>query len=320
MRSSGYTPKHLDLIYDVGMHKGEDTDFYLRKGFRVVAFEADPDLIAYCRVRFKASLQSGQLTIVEGAIVDRDWIRAGRTIVPFYKNNDHSVWGTVSPEWAVRNARLGTSSTVIQVDAVNFEDAIRTYGIPYFMKIDIEGCDQFCLDALRSFDERPTYVSIESDKKSFRNVVRELEALSALGYNAFQAVEQSRVSRSQSAPYPAREGEYASYRFAAESPGLFGRELEGTWKSWDAILRQYRLIHLAYGLVGEEGIITKRNFLGADLLRRVMGRVLRLLTPAVVPGWYDTHACYLPAYTAEHRAFAASQGDDPLTALDRSKA
>ncbi len=25
-----------DLIYDVGMHTGEDTEFYLRKGFRVV--------------------------------------------------------------------------------------------------------------------------------------------------------------------------------------------------------------------------------------------------------------------------------------------
>ena len=69
MKSLVYTPKHLDLIYDVGMHKGEDTDFYLRKGFRVVAFEADPDLTGYCRKRFKEFLDSGQLKIVEGAIV-----------------------------------------------------------------------------------------------------------------------------------------------------------------------------------------------------------------------------------------------------------
>lgn len=27
-------PKHKDLVYDIGMHKGEDTEFYLRKGFR----------------------------------------------------------------------------------------------------------------------------------------------------------------------------------------------------------------------------------------------------------------------------------------------
>ena len=29
-----------NLIYDVGLHKGEDSEFYLKKGFRVVAIEA----------------------------------------------------------------------------------------------------------------------------------------------------------------------------------------------------------------------------------------------------------------------------------------
>jgi hypothetical protein len=36
--------KHADLICDVGFHRGEDTAFYLKKGFRVVAFEAHPRL------------------------------------------------------------------------------------------------------------------------------------------------------------------------------------------------------------------------------------------------------------------------------------
>ena len=35
-------PKQDDLIFDVGLHRGEDTEFYLKKGFRVVAFEANP--------------------------------------------------------------------------------------------------------------------------------------------------------------------------------------------------------------------------------------------------------------------------------------
>jgi hypothetical protein len=33
---------HPDLIYDLGMHRGGDTQFYLEKGFRVVAVEANP--------------------------------------------------------------------------------------------------------------------------------------------------------------------------------------------------------------------------------------------------------------------------------------
>ena len=30
---------HEDLIYDIGVHVGEDTDYYLRKGFRVVGID-----------------------------------------------------------------------------------------------------------------------------------------------------------------------------------------------------------------------------------------------------------------------------------------
>ena len=33
-----------DLIYDVGMHNGSDTAYYLHKGFRVLAIEANPVL------------------------------------------------------------------------------------------------------------------------------------------------------------------------------------------------------------------------------------------------------------------------------------
>lgn len=76
-----------DLIFDVGMHRGEDTDFYLRKGFNVASIEANPDLVRACQNRFTAALRSGQLHIIEGAIADP---LVGDTI-KFYKN-EHSVW------------------------------------------------------------------------------------------------------------------------------------------------------------------------------------------------------------------------------------
>jgi 16S rRNA A1518/A1519 N6-dimethyltransferase RsmA/KsgA/DIM1 with predicted DNA glycosylase/AP lyase activity len=75
------TPKYDDLIYDIGMHKGEDSEFYLRKGFRVVAVEADPDLVRHCRNRLRRFIDQGQLIIVEGAIVDVDSTETGRTAI-----------------------------------------------------------------------------------------------------------------------------------------------------------------------------------------------------------------------------------------------
>jgi FkbM family methyltransferase len=279
------TPKHGDLIYDIGMHKGEDTEFYLRKGFRVIAFEADPDLATLCRIRLKKFIDSGQLVVVEGAIVDLDSIKAGQARALFYRNDDVSVWGTVVADWAERNVRLGTSSSMLEVDVVDFVALMQQHGVPHYMKIDIEGVDMVCVNALRLFRERPDYVSIESDKTSFGNIRREIDALVDLGYDSFQAVEQSAIPHSQTPPYPAREGDYAAQRFESGSSGLFGSELGDEWRSKRAILRQYRVVRLGYLLAGDDGIVSRRKRLRAQIIR-----FLGFLTKEAVPGWYDTHA------------------------------
>ena len=290
METPGYTPRHNDLVYDVGMHMGEDSEFYLRKGFRVVAFEANPDMVASCKERFKEFLDSGQLTIIEGAIVDPSLITGGQKTVQFYQNQDSSVWGTVSSEWAERNARLGMSSKVTEVAAIDFAEVLREHGVPYFMKIDIEGCDWVCVNALHGFQERPAYISIESDKTNLENIRREIDLFLQLGYTTFQAVEQQQIAWTQSPPNPAREGKYVGLTFERGASGLFGLELENQWKSKSQILGQYRWIFLGYLLLGDDGIMEKWRFPGAPLIRRLTRRVLRMLTHATVPGWYDTHA------------------------------
>jgi FkbM family methyltransferase len=284
------TPKHNDLVYDVGMHKGEDSEFYLRKGFRVVAFDANRELIASCKQRLKEFLDSGQLTIVEGAIVDPSLIADGSKTVRFYQNPDSSVWGTVSAEWAERNARLGMSSKVTEVVAIDFAGVMRQYGVPYYMKIDIEGCDTVCISALRGFQERPTYISIESDKTNLESLEREIDLFIEMGYGSFQAVEQSQIPVAQLPPQPAREGNYTAHRFEKGSSGLFGLELEPEWKSKPEVMRQYRLIFLGYYLLGDSGVLGSWRFPGARQARGLVRRALRLLTHATVPGWYDTHA------------------------------
>jgi hypothetical protein len=158
------------------------------------------------------------------------------------------------------------------------------------MKIDIEGCEMVCITALRSFSQRPDYVSIESDKTSFANIKREIEALTDLGYDFFQAIEQSAIPLSQSPPYPPTEGEYVAQRFAEGSSGLFGSEIGDKWKLKHDILRQYRAVRLGYFLLGDDGIMKQWKFRGAWRLRRLIGSLLSLFTKATVPGWYDTHA------------------------------
>jgi FkbM family methyltransferase len=288
------TPKYRDLIYDIGLHKGEDTLFYLRKGFRVVAIEADPDLVAHCVERFQDFIQRGRLTIVQGAIVDPASGSVGGKVA-FFKNDEVSVWGTVCEDWAKRNDRRGSPSRRIEVDALDLADVISAHGVPRYMKIDIEGADAFCLAALARFRHRPDYLSIESDRGGYDNLLREIDTLAALGYDAFQAVEQARIPQVQRPPRPAREGEFVDITFEAGSSGLFGAELPGRWKSRDQVLRQYRIISAGYYLFDKDGLTRSWKFPGAAQLRTAARRGLSALLRVPVASWYDTHARHCSA-------------------------
>lgn len=284
------TPKVSDLIYDVGMHHGEDAEFYLRKGFRVVGFEADPDLAEECRQRLSGFLASGALTIVEGAIVDGDRARLAGERIPFFKNLGLPAWNTTRPEWASRNERLGSPSRVIEVPPVSFEDALRQHGVPYYLKVDIEGDDLACISVLERFRERPDYVSIESDKTSFTRIQAEIALLASLGYSGFLAVEQSAIGGRAAPAAPPHEGTYVAWTFPPGASGPFGRELGSRWLSRSAVLRRYWFIRVGYSLLGDTGVMVPWTFRGARRLRDWASRAIGAVTGAAVPGWFDTHA------------------------------
>ena len=129
-----------DLIYDVGAHLGEDSQHYLAKGFKVVAVEANPDLASHLRKRFAAEMADGRFKLVECVIAEQTGYQT------FYVNETTSVWGTAYPQWAARNARLGSDSRVSRLPSRPFAEVMKEFGVPYYLKIDVEGADLLCLD------------------------------------------------------------------------------------------------------------------------------------------------------------------------------
>ena len=273
-----------DTIYDVGMHKGEDSEYYLKKGFRVIAFEADANLAGECRKAFASQIASQQLTIVEGAIIDPSELPPGQREVPFYRNKNLSVWGTARADWADRNAFLGTESEVGSVTAVDFRACLQRYGIPHYMKIDIEGSDLICLRALLDFPDKPHYVSIESELSDFRKLEAEFDILEQLGYSGFKAVQQQNIDHQVPPAGPSAEGRYVPHRFREGASGLFGTELAGEWQTRDSILRQYRRIFKLYRLFGNYSML-RRSMVGRRFIQ-----LLGFVAGRPIPGWYDTHA------------------------------
>jgi FkbM family methyltransferase len=268
-----------DLIFDVGLHKGEDTDFYLKKGFRVVAFEAHPDLITHCKVRFQEPIAARRLQIVEGAIAPE----AAGDRIAFYKNVQNSEWGTIDPTWMERNERMGARSVKIEVARVDLAEMFRTYGIPLYLKIDIEGADHVVLEGLRRFEDRPRYISMEVGNVDFSQLAVSLRSLNDLGYTTFKAVQQETIPGTTIATTTLR-GEPLRHVFAAHASGPFGEDLSGPWLSQGECRRRFETIFHLYRLFGDNGIV--RNLPGG---RHLIG-LLRRLYRKPLPGWFDIHA------------------------------
>ena len=58
------------LVYDVGVHRGDDTAYYLHKGFRVVGVEANPAMADHLRNRFKSEIAAGALQLLEVGVAE----------------------------------------------------------------------------------------------------------------------------------------------------------------------------------------------------------------------------------------------------------
>jgi FkbM family methyltransferase len=265
-----------NLIFDVGMHKGEDTDFYLKKGFHVIGVEANPLLSDHCVKRFQSESHSGQLTIVNKAIAEYSGV------IDFYVN-ENSVWGTANRDWMLRNQRLGAKSHMIQVPSVRMDDLLSEYGTPYYMKVDIEGLDYACITALISQLDKPRYVSVETHAWSYVETIKLLTLLCVAGYNNFKIVSQLGV-RDQVCPNPAREGVYVDYRFLPDASGLFGEELPGGWLSRKEVKSQLRRAYFHTWVLGpHHGILRRIN------KNRYAAAVLNRLFPSA-NDWFDIHA------------------------------
>jgi len=262
-----------DLIYDIGMHKGEDSAYYLAKGYRVVGFEANPDLAAQCRDRFKGLEHH---TTVEGAITH------GEGTVHFYRH-PYSVWGTTSKEQAERNyfCQAGDSER-LEVTAIDLAAVLRQTGIPAFIKIDIEGADLLCLQTLLGFEERPEYVSIEAAHDNWTRLKVELALLSQLGYGRFSIVQQATIP-SHVIETRTLVGEPLRYEFEPDASGPFGDDLSD-WLTRDEAEDHYRRINRVDRALQPIHSFLRKSQIG----RGIRGQAIRCLGP--MPGWFDTHA------------------------------
>ncbi|QER41305.1 FkbM family methyltransferase [Thermodesulfobacterium sp. TA1] len=242
------------LIFDIGAYNGNDTAYYLAKGFRVVAVEANPELAKLLEERFFTHIKANRLILINKAI------HYSQTVVEFIVNPERLEWSSASGASKAKTSK----SYALKIPAIKLSDLITMIGErPYYIKIDIEGGEHDALMSLREIpkDYLPNYISIELNPKLWDNI----EILYELGYRRFQLVRQGKPFLP--APrWPSQEGLDFRCVFGYDMSGPFGLDLpENKWVGLADIIRQI--------------IEAQKNM--ADRVSK-----------GERPGWYDLHCSF----------------------------
>jgi FkbM family methyltransferase len=264
--------KERDLIFDIGLHNGDDAAYYLELGYSVLGVEANPLLAAKGAQRFKNEIQQGQMKIVNAGVLKEP----GE--FTFYRNLRDDGWSSFVAE----NGKKGGQWEELKIPCVTTQQLIEEHGKPFFMKVDIEGADLQTLHSITPATA-PAYISLELSSAD-----PILERLIELGYSDFKFVNGEsywptppifqhqlgwRILRrvGRLAPFvrngicalPQRfhpNSEYdppgkhspTGYQFGRYSSGPFGEQAAGTWLGSAAALRWFETLKSNYRRAGKE--------------------------------------------------------------------
>lgn len=168
-------------IFDIGANKGNKVNAFLKMGFKVIALEPEKKSIETLKWRFG---KNPQVTIVEKGVSD--------TIgeLPVYITESRSGLNTLSEKWVKsigdetenrwHASKQYRKSYTIQTTTL--DELIKIYGIPYFIKIDVEG---FELNVVKGLSTAPKFLSFECNLPEFISETTEiLHLLKKLSANA----------------------------------------------------------------------------------------------------------------------------------------
>ena len=124
----------MSLVYDVGMFNGDDTAYYLKKGFRVVGIEANPHLIPQLTERFSADIEQKRLVVENVAVAEVEG-----EVELFIAGGDKPQSSLTRRVLDLHNVPV----TSTRVRGVTLSSLVQRHGAPTFIKIDVENSD-FC--------------------------------------------------------------------------------------------------------------------------------------------------------------------------------
>lgn len=219
--------KNNNLILDLGLHIGQDTEFYLKKGFNVVAIEANPELCEEANDKFYSFIKSGQLHLINKAVSNNN------EKLKFYIHPTQKDWSSCFKEF-IRSENV--ELTEIEVEGITIKELFEQYNVPRYMKVDIEGADGLVAKQLSFLKEKPDFVSFETSRSNYAEI---FSYLFLAGYKKFQLINQLKYNGLYLENIK-NEGKNLSHCFELGSSGIFGLDLDETkWVDYTEVISRY---------------------------------------------------------------------------------
>ena len=165
----------MKTIFDFGMYDASDTLYYLENGYNVIAVEANPSLVESARSRLGSYVDAGSLTLINRAISSDNG------------NVELTICGADLGSSSVYRAKVTARSPLgtCTVPGITTQEIFERYGIPFYLKVDIEGADKLTVLAL-SPRTKPPYLSFEINEE----IEEMIDHVAAIGFCKFKIVNQ----------------------------------------------------------------------------------------------------------------------------------
>lgn len=159
------------LIFDVGANVGDKTIQFLPFAKQVVSIEPSPAAVEILRSRFSSD---SRVIIVPKAVASRTGF------AKFYVFSDRDPYNTLSSKWVEQlgrgERRTGkTIESTVDVPIITLDQLIDEYGVPDYIKMDIEGYE---LEAILGLSRNVRLISLECNLPEF--VEETIKAISVL--------------------------------------------------------------------------------------------------------------------------------------------